>query len=126
MTPARYIFVTDQGRVFYSETEPTPEDYEFAAVGMVVIVRLLDCAYFGREKEWQSPGKGRMGCVDLSEETTPSDTAAESAIETFLEEEGGKPPARSGNVFRPRFDAARILPMLGNGASRRLERSRDP
>jgi hypothetical protein len=42
-------YIGDQGRVFSSVDEPRPEDLDFAAVGMLTIVRLGELCYYGRE-----------------------------------------------------------------------------
>ncbi len=55
---ARYVFVWDQGRVFHSFDEPTADDLEYAAVGMLTIVSLRDLRFYGRECRWL-PIEGR-------------------------------------------------------------------
>jgi hypothetical protein len=68
---SQYIFVTDQSRVFFTQTAPTPEDLAYAEVGMVVIVRVADAHYYGRECDWLPVPAGRLGCAELDGEETP-------------------------------------------------------
>jgi hypothetical protein len=120
MNRPHYIFIGDQGRIFYSANEPTPEDFEFAAVGMVIIVRLADCAYYGREKDWRPIVEGVLGCADLEDESTVPFHSVEADFRTpaLAFPNAGSPliisdaPARASN-----------LPPLGDRASSRLERS---
>lgn len=63
MPAARYVFVSDQGHVFSSADEPTAEDLEYAAVGMRMILSLIDGRYYGREKRWLPIPAGRLTSV---------------------------------------------------------------
>jgi hypothetical protein len=49
---ANYVFIGDQGRVFSSFDEPTADDLEYCAVGMLTVVSLRDLRYYGRECRW--------------------------------------------------------------------------
>jgi hypothetical protein len=54
MSSLRYLFINDEGQVFGSANEPTGQDFEFAAVGMLTIVRLSDRRYYAGRGEWCS------------------------------------------------------------------------
>jgi hypothetical protein len=57
---AHYVFIGDQGRVFSSVDEPTADDLDYAAVGMLTIVSLRDLRYYGRESRWLPiPGRDK-------------------------------------------------------------------
>ena len=47
-----YVFIGDQGQVFSSFDEPTADDLDYAAVGMLTIVSLRDLRYYGRQNRW--------------------------------------------------------------------------
>lgn len=66
----RYVFVTDQSRVFFTALEPTPEDFAYAEVGMVIIVRIADAHYFGTQKEWMPIPAGQLGHAEVDGEET--------------------------------------------------------
>jgi hypothetical protein len=64
----RYIFISDQGGPpFGSVEEPTAGDLDFAAVGMLTIVRLADAHYYARGA-WHPIAVGRLGCAELDHE----------------------------------------------------------
>ena len=71
MNSARYVFVNDQGRVFGSYDDPTEEDFAYAAVGMVVIVRLADCCYYGRERAWRPVVKAMLDRAEIEGAGSP-------------------------------------------------------
>ncbi|ACB76721.1 hypothetical protein [Opitutus terrae] len=48
----RFVFVSDQGSVFGSRTPPTTEDLRLAGVGILIVVNLRTCRYYGREERW--------------------------------------------------------------------------
>ncbi len=60
MSAARFVYIGDQGRVFSSVDEPTAEDLDFAAVGMLTIVSLRELRYYGREQQWLPIRSGRL------------------------------------------------------------------
>ncbi len=69
MSAARYLFVSDQGRVFSSNDDPTPEDFEYAAVGMVTILRLADGHYYdGQQRKWRPIPRGSLGSGEVEGE----------------------------------------------------------
>ncbi len=68
----RYVFISDQGRVFGTTDDPTREDFAYATVGMVTIVRLADGHYYGTEGKWRPISRGQLGTADVEgEETLP-------------------------------------------------------
>ena len=71
MTAAAYIYVGDQGRVFASMDEPTDEDLAYAEVGMVTIIRLADCHFYGTGRAWTAIAKGKLGQASMEGELTP-------------------------------------------------------
>ncbi len=71
MSPVRYVFISDQGRVFSSSGEPTTEDFGYAAVGMVTILSLSDGCYYGVEREWLPIPAGRLGAAEVANEPMP-------------------------------------------------------
>lgn len=52
MPAVKFIFVDDNGTVFGSTDKPTAEDLQFARVGMLTIVSLLDGTYYGCAGKW--------------------------------------------------------------------------
>jgi hypothetical protein len=66
----RYVFVTDQSRIFFTALEPTSEDFAYAEVGMVIIVRIADAHYFGTEKKWLPIPAGQLGHAEVDGEET--------------------------------------------------------
>lgn len=72
MALVRYVFIGDQGRVFRSSDEPTPEDLAYAAMGMVIIVRQTDCCYYGPECKWQPIPDRELGSAEVDCEDTAS------------------------------------------------------
>ena len=77
MQAIRYIYISDQGRVFGSTGDPTEEDFAYAAVGMKIIVRLADAHYYGVDGKWRRISNGRLGAAEIDgEETPPFHTAA--------------------------------------------------
>ena len=52
MNSPRYLFVSDQGRVFSHAEAPTKRDLAYAGVGMLTIIRLADYHYYDRGKKW--------------------------------------------------------------------------
>jgi hypothetical protein len=71
MPAGPYIFVSDQGRVFSVADAPTAEDFAFAAVGMVTIVRLADAHYYGRDRRWRPIPPGQLGSAEFEGEESP-------------------------------------------------------
>ncbi len=71
MPASPYIFVTDQGRVFSVADEPTAEDFAYAAVGMVTILRLADAHYYGRDGRWYPIPPGQLGKAEVNGEESP-------------------------------------------------------
>jgi hypothetical protein len=65
MPAARYVFISDQGRVFSSADEPTLEDFEYVAVGMLTIVRMEDGRYYGRARKWLPIPVGRLISAEI-------------------------------------------------------------
>lgn len=78
MSALRYIFISDQGRVFSTSDEPTTEDFEYAAVGMMTIVSIADARYYGLGRRWCPIPPGRLGTVNIEGEETASFHAPES------------------------------------------------
>lgn len=64
----RYVFVTDQSRTLFSTLKPTAEDFAYAEVGMVIIVRIADAHYFGRAKKWLPIPSGQLGRAEVDGE----------------------------------------------------------
>lgn len=65
-TPApRFLFVDDQGGVFSSYDDPTVEDFAFAAVGMLTIIRLADLHSYSGKQRWQAIPISRLTTVTL-------------------------------------------------------------
>lgn len=81
MTVPGYIYVSDQGRVFASRDEPTDEDLAYAQVGMVTIIRLADCHFYGTSRIWTLIAKGKLGQVSVEGELTPPFHVAASDFE---------------------------------------------
>ncbi len=115
MSSARYIFVGDQGHVFKSSDHPTAEDFAYAAVGMVTIVRLSDCWYYGREQKWQPIPEGEQGTAGVDEKlasalhASPRDFTFRIAVRNGLRR---SPDAR--NQLRTGSRTVRILPVLND------------
>lgn len=65
MPVARYIYVNDQGRVFCSEDDPTAEDFAYAEVGMVTILRLADTHYYRRDGKWWPVTRGKLASSEI-------------------------------------------------------------
>jgi|SRR5581483_10305194 len=84
MTKPRYVFVNDQGDVFTTSNEPTAGDFGYAEVGMLIIVRLADCHFYGRTGQWQRIADGRLTTVEIDGEISPAFHAMRPEA-TFLE-----------------------------------------
>ena len=67
----RYVFLDDQGRVFSSHDDPTAEDFAYAAVGMVTIVRVADFHCYGSKKKWLPIPAGELVTAELDEHENP-------------------------------------------------------
>lgn len=84
MSIYRYVFVNDQGAVFGSSDDPTEEDFAYAEVGMVTILRLADDCYFGREGTWRAIPCGQLEKADIDDGTaTPFHAPAASLAEAM-------------------------------------------
>lgn len=70
MSPLRYVFINDQGHVFSSVDEPTAEDFEYAAVGMLTILSLPDSRFYGARKRWLPIPPGRLDTAEIDGEET--------------------------------------------------------
>lgn len=81
MSSARYVFINDQCRAFSSSGAPTSEDFEYAAVGMVTILSLVDGRYYGRAKKWLPIPEGRLEAAEVDGEITPPFHAPASHFE---------------------------------------------
>lgn len=68
---AKFIFFREDGRVFGTADEPTPEDLEHARVGLHVIIRLADQQVFERGGEWRPLGRGVVVNADPGSESPP-------------------------------------------------------
>lgn len=87
MPPVRYIFIDEDGRVFATSRRPTRRDYDFANVGMLTIVSLLDGSYYGRARKWLPIPKGRLGrATSLDDQPTPPFHAPASWFEGTRED----------------------------------------
>lgn len=82
MASFQYIFISDEGRIFSTSDEPTPEDFEYARVGMMTIIRVADGFCYGLEKKWRPIPRGQLGTTNVE----GKDTAPFHAVETFFQE----------------------------------------
>lgn len=71
MPRVRYLFIDDNGRVFATSRRPTRRDHDFADVGMLTIVSLLDGSYYGRARKWLPIPRGRLGRASLENRPSP-------------------------------------------------------
>lgn len=71
MTAPAYIFVGDQGQVLASIDEPAAEELAYAAVGMVIIIRVADWHFYGTGETWIPIASGKLDRSELDGEVTP-------------------------------------------------------
>lgn len=69
--PPRYLFVSDQGRVFSCHDEPTTEDFANAAVGIFTLVRLADLHRYGTEETWRPIPPGELTNAEIGDDRSP-------------------------------------------------------
>lgn len=76
MSAPRFIFVSDQGRVFSSHDEPTTDDFAYAVVGMVTIIRLADFHSYGSKQGWFPIPAGELTRANIENDSSPPFHAA--------------------------------------------------
>lgn len=85
MPQPRYVYLNDQGQVFSSDDDPTPEDFAYAAVGMVTIIRVADFHCYGSEKRWLPISEGELGAAEIDDqEATPLHTTVSQTLPPLL------------------------------------------
>lgn len=63
----RYVLVTDQGNVIGSPLEPSSDELDRAAAGLVAIIRLVDLHCYNSTCKWQPITEPAHGSgVDIS------------------------------------------------------------
>lgn len=67
--------------MFSSADAPTREDFEYAAVGMLTILSLVDGRYYGSAKKWLPIPEGRLGAAEAGGDVTPPFHAPASHFE---------------------------------------------
>lgn len=102
----RYIYISDQGRVFSSEDEPTLEDLEYAHVGMLTILRLADHCSYQTDGKWRAIQPGERVRAELEGQQTEEFHNDANDSETPLNR------ASDFNEFRAGAGPARNLPVL--------------
>lgn len=65
MRAPRYIYISDQGRVFSSADDPTPEDFAYANVGMITILRLEDHHCYRSDGKWRPIADGKLASANV-------------------------------------------------------------
>lgn len=102
----RYIYFSDQGRVFGSEDEPTREDFEYAHVGMLTILRLADNCSYQKDGKWHAIQPGKRVCAEVDGQQTAEFHSDANDTETPWNR------ASDFNEFRAGAGPARNLPTL--------------
>jgi hypothetical protein len=107
MPAARYIYVSDQGRVYSSVDEPTSEDFEYAHVGMLTILRLSDNHCYRTEGKWRPVAPSKLVSAEI-------DGVETEKFHSDRDESGPCDAKTSflGTEFRGGAHHARNLPML--------------
>ena len=102
----RYIYISDQGRVFGSDDEPTLEDFEYAHVGILTILRLVDHCSYQTDGKWRAIQPGKRVRADVEGQQTAEFHSDTNDAETPLNH------ASDFNPFRAGAGPARNLPLL--------------
>lgn len=102
----RYIYISDQGRIFSSEDEPTLEDLEYARVGMLTILRLADNCSYQTDGKWRAVQPGKRVRAEVEGQQTAEFHSDASNPETPWNRVSDR------NEFRVGAGPTRNLPVL--------------
>ena len=112
MPAPRYIYVSDQGRVYSSVDEPTSEDFEYAHVGMLTILRLADNHCYRIEGKWRPVAPSKLVSADIdgmptdkfhSDDDDPEPAAANDSVSASRKFRVGAHHARNPPMLAASF-----------------------